>query len=103
MRFKFSNSVAAVVLSMAFVITPALLNLTSPFGIDSAHAKKGGGGNGSGNSGGNGNGNSAVTVTEILVERVTEKAAQKVKNRIPLSPWEQEKLQKPKLPRNLVL
>jgi hypothetical protein len=59
-RFKFSNSTAVVALGMAFVITPAVVDVTSPFGIDSAYAKNGGngnsGGNGNGNSGGNGSG-----------------------------------------------
>ena len=63
MRFKFSSSIAAVALSMAFVVTPAAMDVTSPFGIDSAYAKNGGngnsGGNGNGNAGGNGNGNSS--------------------------------------------
>lgn len=43
---------------MAFIITPALLDVTNPFAIDSAFAEQGGNGNGGGNSGGNGNGNS---------------------------------------------
>ena len=64
MKIRFSSSIAVVALSMAFVITPALLRSGSPFAIDSAYAKKGGdggnsGGNGNGNSGGNGNGNSS--------------------------------------------
>src|SRR3990170_2123120 len=44
---------------MAFIITPALLDMTNPFAIDSAFAKQGGNGNGNGNSGGKGNGNSS--------------------------------------------
>ena len=56
MIIRFSSSIAVVALSMAIVITPALLDVTGPFAIDSAYAKEGGGGNG--NSGGNGNGNS---------------------------------------------
>ena len=55
MIFRFSSSIAVVALSMAFVITPALLDVSNPFAIDSAYAKNGG--NGNGNSGGNGNGN----------------------------------------------
>jgi hypothetical protein len=61
---RFSISTAALALSMAFIIAPALLDMTNPFAIDSAFAKQGGngngnsGGNGNGNSGGNGNGNS---------------------------------------------
>ena len=51
-------------LSMAFVVTPALLDLSSPFAIDSAYAKQGGngnsGGNGIGNSNGTGTGNSST-------------------------------------------
>ena len=58
MRFRFSSSIAIVALSMAFVMTPALLDMTSPFAIDSAYAKNGGNGNSGGNSGSNGNGNS---------------------------------------------
>ena len=56
MKIRFSSSIAVVALSMAFVVTPALLDASNPFAIDSAYAKKGGGGNG--NSGGNGNGSS---------------------------------------------
>jgi hypothetical protein len=37
---------------MTFVISPALMDVTSPFGIDSAYAKKDGGGNSGGNGGG---------------------------------------------------
>ena len=55
---RFSSSTTALALSMAFIITSALLDMTNPFAIDSAFAKQGGNGNGNGNSGGNGNGNS---------------------------------------------
>jgi hypothetical protein len=61
MASKFSKSAAALAFGMAFIVTPALLDTTSPFAIDSAFAKQGGNGdgngNGNGNSGGNGNGN----------------------------------------------
>jgi hypothetical protein len=55
MASKFSNSTATLALGMAFLVTPALMDSTSLFAIDSAFAAKGG--NGNGNSGGNGNGN----------------------------------------------
>ena len=58
MSSRFSSSTAALALSMIFIITPALLDVTNPFAIDSAFAKKGGNGNGNGNSSGNDNGNS---------------------------------------------
>ena len=54
---------AVAALSMAFVVAPVFLDLTNPFGINSAFARQGGngnsGGNNNGNSGGNGNGNSS--------------------------------------------
>ena len=57
MASKFSNSAAALALGVAFFAAPVLLDMTSPFAIDSAFGGKGGNGNGGGNGGGNGNGN----------------------------------------------
>ena len=64
MASKFSNSAAALALGMAFIVTPALLDTTSPFAIDSAFAKKGGNGNGNGGGNGNGNGGNMVAKAE---------------------------------------
>jgi hypothetical protein len=71
----FRSSTAAVALSIAFVITPALSDLTNPFAIDSAFAKQGGKGNSAGTGNGNSSGNNGNSSTKSDKSNSSKSAA----------------------------